>query len=232
MADYLIESKDTLSDHLLLEFQIFKLTAGLVCNKGRQNYETNGFEWKKIAAWVQNRSEDERKKINTCLRNEITTSMQLVICCKEASTRLFNILISNVNSFFCLDQSRRYNLECIMIHFFTKAEAQDLMFKIVTKFKFCDNNCPIDWIRSEENRKGRTSKGLFGVQKRQFDMESTFDYIEHVICRALDEIFTPDTWKSIIAEELKKADKQTETFYMMVAVFRRPICCILKDRWT
>ncbi|KAL5269063.1 hypothetical protein ACHWQZ_G002782 [Mnemiopsis leidyi] len=223
---------DTIDNEKYFEVtQLFKLSAGLMCNKGRDRYETMGLNLKKFMRWLKGKDKEELQMISQCVTEEVAVSFKLLSCCGQSSENLFGAFMRVLELFFCSNQKYSTRESCSFMSLLVESDIQEQIFTIIEISKICINSCPIQTSQSKQ-LDNVVRKVTPGVQKRQFDMSTTLNYFKRSLCEDLNKIFTVYTWEKTFTRDWEIVNVQTERFFVFVAIMRKPICCILQNRWS
>ena len=199
-----------------------------MCNKGRDRYETMGIDLKKLKEWLGNMKEEEKQKMSQCVTREVAVSFALLTCCGESSEKLSGAFLRGLDSFFCSGQTGSTRKICSRL---AEPDIQKQIFTAIEISNICFNNCPIK-SSSAKRMDHILLEVSLGVKKRQFDMSTTLNYFQRSMCEDLNKILTAETWENTFASGWEEANVQTENFIVLVAIVRKPICCILQNRWS
>ena len=174
--------------------------------------------------WFENLEGGEVKNFTKCFDNSVKHSLRMVVCCEEVSEKImdsiFNLICSEENE-------HDYNFKCKILHFITRPENKKNLFQIIEMSKICHDMCPLD----PPPKKARAQRNLRTIQKRQFDLASTFDTIKQYVCHDVLEDSAIDAWNHILTmfyDNPTQSD-QRSSYFLVGMLLRKPACCLLKE---
>ena len=176
--------------------------------------------------WFKNQKENQ-SEIRSCFEGSTNHSLRLMICCGKLSLEILNSLYNR----FCLEKDQQgYNIHCSILHLTTKVDVKELMLKIMEKSKMCHNRCPLD----PESQKIFITNDIYELEKRQFDLASSFDVIGQFVCSDMIDGSTIDAWNSVLAIPNKDnhfVQDGFREFFLYAFLIRKPSCCLLKPQF-
>ena len=203
-------------------------TVGL-CNKDLNIHDIKDIIYVKgYKTWYENLEPvDTKHVISHCLENTVKRSLKIVVCCKEDSERMIN----SIHHLICSEKNKDdTNFYCKILHLITSPENMKSLSKIIEMFGICRDRCPLDL---PTKHKGVT-RDLDRLQKRQFDLASTFDVLKQHVCYDVlgsSRTDTPSMFIDFIENELDdRTGNVSDPRFLTLKLFRRPACCLLKGQ--
>ena len=176
--------------------------------------------------WFKNQKENQ-SEIRTCFEGSTKHSLRLMMCCGELSLEI----LQSMHKVFCLEKAQHvYNIYCSILHLTTRTDVKELMLKFMDKSKICHNRCPLD----PESQKIYITNDIYELEKRQFDLASSFDVIGQFVCSDMIDGSTIDAWDSVL--DIANKDNHFvqdgfREFFVYAFLIRKPSCCLLKPQF-
>ena len=176
--------------------------------------------------WYENLVPDNLKQnITQCVENSTGWSLKMVVCCENVSERMMNSIYRRL----CLAENQaNYNIYCTILRFFMRPETKKILFKMIKMIKVCHDMCPFYY----PTKNARATR-IHTLQKRQFDLASTFAILREQVCYNVLDGSTSLNYTLI--KYLKFIENvwvgpDADRLYLVVVLLRRPACCLLKEQ--
>ena len=212
--------------HLIfyLTFQFFKFGTAIFCSSSFNNQTVHDIvDVEGFRDWFNESLERvDQDKITNCIDQTLKYSMQLVFCSRE----IYEKVLNSMQYLFCSEESNKDDtLLCEILSIFRKPEAKKLMPELLRM----SNICPPDTNVSKKSSSQR-------IDKRQFDLASTFDTIGQFFCEEIVDDTFVEAWNDVLATTFKnKYDEPhkddynfANKYFLYPFLLRRPCCCLLQ----
>ena len=216
---------------IFLTSQVFKIATVSLCSKNLDIHQiTKIMEVQGYRKWYESLETDELKQsITQCVENSTKFSLKMVVCCESVSERMMSSIYRRVCP--AENQSKmNNNIYCKILYFITRPETKKILFKIIKTFKVCHDVCPFDYPTMNT----RVTRNLHTlVQKRQFDLASTFAILREQTCYdVLDgsTVLNYTLFKYLKFIENVWVGNDADQLFLGLVLLRRPACCLLKEQ--
>ena len=168
---------------------------------------------------------DTKHTITLCMDNSTKHSLRMAICCGKVSEEI----IGSIQRIICSKRNDN-NFYCQILQFLTRPENMKILFKIIEISNICraQHMCPLDFPTETAS----TTRNLHVIQKRQFDLASTFDTIRQFACNDVLNGSIIDAWSHILVQffnDPAKAESYLNSNYFLAGtLLRKPACCLVK----
>ena len=166
--------------------------------------------------WFQRKKENDKNKIRECVYTNLVHSMRLMICCEDVSMKI----LETIFSIFCSQRNQRDygNFECMILEYINRPKIKKQIFDIIERSQICDDKCPMHLTTRERHR----------ISKRQFDMASTIDNIEQLVCSDTLDVSVGDLWSDMLTcLTYQNEDEKMIDMVMYMSLVRKPSCCLV-----
>ena len=163
----------------------------------------------------------DQDKITDCIDQTLKYSMQLVFCSRE----IYEKFLDSMQYLLCSEESNEDDtFVCQILPLFRKPEAKKLIPELLRMVNICPD--------TNMSKKSLSQR----IQRRQFDLASTFDAIGQFFCEEIVDDTFVEAWNDVLASTFKNKDDKphkddynfANKYFLYPFLLRRPCCCLLQ----